>query len=350
MIDRIVWPGYKARVKRGEITYAKAGVNIEAGDAFAAGIGALAKRTHRPEVLSGIGGFAGLFRPNLTGMSEPVLVSGTDGVGTKLLIAQMMGRHNTIGIDLVAMCVNDVLTTGAEPLFFLDYFATGRLEPEVAQEVVRGIATGCELAGCALLGGETAEMPGMYPEGKYDLAGFSVGLVDRPKILDGAAVRAGDALIGVASSGLHSNGYSLVRHVLFELNQLALDSSPGPLTGTLGDALLEPTRIYASAVKAALAAAEVHAISHITGGGLEGNVARIVPEGLVARFDENAWTEPPIFGLMRELGVADAEMNKTFNRGLGLVFIAPAAHADALCTALRDAGETCWLVGEVTPV
>ncbi len=327
-------------MKPDAISYSQAGVNIEAGDRFAAGIGALARRTMRPEVLSGIGGFAGLFAPKTDGMTEPVLVSGTDGVGTKLLIAQKANRHDTIGIDLVAMCVNDVLTIGAEPLFFLDYLACGTLDPDVGHQIVSGIADGCVLAGCALLGGETAEMPGMYPDGKYDLAGFCVGLVDRPRILDGSAIGKGDVLLGVASSGLHSNGYSLVRHVFFE--RQALD-----LTDELVDELLMPTRIYAKAVLAATKKHAIHGLAHITGGGLEGNVARIVPDGLSARFDYAAWEEPAIFGRLRDYGVPKAEMRKTFNLGLGLVVICPAHVASAVKETLEGVGETVWVVGEV---
>lgn len=332
------------------ISYAKAGVNIEAGDRFAAGIGAMARRTMRPEVLSGIGGFAGLFKPQIGGMEEPVLVSGTDGVGTKLMIAQQAGRHDTIGIDLVAMCVNDVLTIGAEPLFFLDYLATGALEESVGNDIIRGVVTGCEQAGAALLGGETAEMPGMYPEGKYDLAGFCVGMVDRPRIIDGTSIALGDAIIGLASSGLHSNGYSLVRHVLFEREGLALDSTPEGLSRPLIDELLEPTRIYAKATLAATRNHTVHGMAHITGGGLEGNVARVVPEGLVARFDAGSWVEPDIFGLMRRLGTPDAEMALTFNRGLGMVIVCPEAEADALLKTLSEVGESCTRVGTIQGV
>ncbi len=329
------------------ISYRKAGVDIEAGDRFASGIASIAKRAHRPEVLSGIGGFAGLFRLNTTEMAEPVLVSGTDGVGTKLLIAQRAGCHDTIGIDLVAMCVNDVLTIGAEPLFFLDYYATGRLEPGVGKQVLDGIVTGCEQAGCALLGGETAEMPGMYPDGKYDLAGFCVGVVDRPKIVDGSRIAAGDAVLGVASSGLHSNGFSLVRHVLFEHHDIALDAQPDELDATLAEVLLRPTRIYAKAVKAIVGKHDIHGLAHITGGGLMGNIQRVVPEGLIAQIERGSWDEPGIFQLMRRLGVPDAEMDAAFNLGLGLTVVCPDSEADAVMSSLREAGETVWRVGTI---
>jgi len=280
-------------------------------------------------------------------MAEPVLVSGTDGVGTKLLIAQRAGCHDTIGIDLVAMCVNDVLTIGAEPLFFLDYYATGRLEPGVGKQVLDGIVTGCEQAGCALLGGETAEMPGMYPDGKYDLAGFCVGVVDRPKIVDGSRIAAGDAVLGVASSGLHSNGFSLVRHVLFEHHDIALDAQPDELDATLAEVLLRPTRIYAKAVKAIVGKHDIHGLAHITGGGLMGNIQRVVPEGLIAQIERGSWDEPGIFQLMRRLGVPDAEMDAAFNLGLGLTVVCPDSEADAVMSSLREAGETVWRVGTI---
>ena len=330
------------------IRYRDAGVDIQAGDAFAAGLAGLARRATRPEVLAGIGGFAGLFRPELGGMTEPVLVSGTDGVGTKLLVAQRAGRHDTIGVDLVAMCVNDVVTTGAEPLFFLDYYATGRLEPGVGREVLSGIVRGCELAGCALLGGETAEMPGMFPPGKYDLAGFCVGLVDRPKIIDGSAVRAGDVVIGVASDGLHSNGFSLVRHALFERAGLSLEDRPEPLGTSLAEELLRPTRIYARAVRALVQAhLPLHALAHITGGGIAGNLVRVLPEGVCAELDRQAWREPPIFGLLRALDVPADEMDHTFNLGLGLGCVCPERVAESVVATLRAAGETCAVIGHI---
>jgi len=330
------------------LTYRDAGVDIEAGDAFAGSLGPLAKQTHRPEVLSSIGGFAGLFRPDTSGMEEPVLVSGTDGVGTKLMVAQSAGQHETIGIDLVAMCVNDVLTTGAEPLFFLDYYATGKLETGVGEQVLRGIAEGCKQAGCALLGGETAEMPGMYAPGKYDLAGFSVGLVDRPAIIDGSKIAAGDTVLGVGSSGLHSNGFSLVRYVLFEQNDFALEDQPSPLVEPLGRTLLTPTLIYSKALLPAYRKHRIHGVSHITGGGIAGNLTRILPSGVHAELDRSRWTEPPIFALLRQLGVPSEEMDQTFNLGLGLVVICPAAEAEAVTATISEAGVWCGPIGTIT--
>lgn len=334
-------------VTGGGIRYSDAGVDIEVGDQFTGSLEALARRTHRPEVIGGLGGFAGLFAPNLAGMEEPVLVSGTDGVGTKLLVAQRAGRHDTVGIDLVAMCVNDVLTVGAEPLFFLDYYATGRLAPDVGRQVVAGIAEGCRQARCALLGGETAEMPGMYKAEEYDLAGFCVGVVDRPKLLDGRDVRPGDVVLACASSGLHSNGYSLVRHVLFEREGLSLDATPAPLDASVGDVLLRPTRIYVQSVMAARAAGEIHAMAHITGGGIAGNLVRVLPEGVRAVLDRARWDEPPIFTLLRRLGVPDEEMDKTFNLGLGYLLVVQPDSEDAVRGALEAAGERCLAVGHI---
>ncbi|MCC6877338.1 MAG: phosphoribosylformylglycinamidine cyclo-ligase [Sandaracinaceae bacterium] len=327
------------------LSYRDAGVDIEAGDALVERIKPLAARTRIPEVLGGVGGFAGLCRiPE--GIREPVLVSGTDGVGTKLRVAFLMDRHDTIGIDLVAMCVNDVLTVGARPLFFLDYFATGKLDVDRAEAVVRGIARGCELAGCALLGGETAEMPGSYPEGEYDLAGFAVGVVERSAILDGSRPAAGDALIGLPSSGLHSNGYSLARKVLLERHRL--DEVLPDLGEPLGEVLLRPTRIYASAVRAALGAGDVRALCHVTGGGLPGNLPRVLPEGLGAEVDARAIPRPPIFDrIARDGGVAEAEMRRAFNLGVGLVVVVPERDASAVTGALQGAGEAPFALGRV---
>jgi phosphoribosylformylglycinamidine cyclo-ligase len=333
------------------LTYRGAGVDVDAGDELVERIKPLAARTRIPEMLSGVGGFAGLCGiPK--GLEEPVLVSGTDGVGTKLKVAFATGRHDTVGIDLVAMCVNDVVTSGARPLFFLDYFGTGRLDVEVAHAVVAGIARGCEDAGCALLGGETAELPGMYADGEYDLAGFAVGVVDRKAIIDGTRVRAGDAVIGVASSGLHSNGYSLARKTLLEHAGLALDATVPELGETVGDALIRPTRIYARAVAALQAAGvDVRALSHITGGGLPGNVPRVLPEGVGVALDPSRWPLPPIFGLVERLGdVALREMRRTFNMGLGLVVVVPAAEVEAALAALSASGERAFAVGSVESV
>ncbi len=326
------------------LTYEDAGVDIQAGERLVDRIKPLAAATRTADVLGGVGGFAGLCRVP-PGMDEPVLVSGTDGVGTKLRVAFLAGRHDTVGIDLVAMCVNDVITVGARPLFFLDYFATGKLDVDVAAAVVAGIAKGCELAGCALLGGETAEMPGSYPPGEYDLAGFAVGVVERSRILDGQAARVGDALIGLPSSGLHSNGYSLARKILFERAGLGVEDTIEGV-GAVGDALLTPTRIYARAVQAALAAGPVHAICHVTGGGLVGNLPRVLPDGVGAEVDPNAGPRLPLFdALQRAGGVSDEEMRRTFNLGVGLVLATPPDARAAVEAALRDAGEEPFALG-----
>jgi phosphoribosylformylglycinamidine cyclo-ligase len=283
-----------------------------------------------------------------TGMKEPILVSGTDGVGTKLKVAFLADRHDTVGIDLVAMCVNDIVTCGARPLFFLDYFATGALDVDRAESVIRGIAKGCEDAGCALLGGETAEMPGFYGKGEYDLAGFAVGVVDRAKIIDGTKVRPGDAVIGVASSGLHSNGYSLARKVLLEKAGIGLDLHVPSLGEPLVDALLRPTRIYARAVRALLEAVELRALSHVTGGGLPGNVPRVLPDGIGVQLDVGAWKVPPIFELVQEHGnVSTDEMRLAFNMGLGLVVVVPASDAQRAVDTLVATGEQASIVGRV---
>ncbi|MCC6645725.1 MAG: phosphoribosylformylglycinamidine cyclo-ligase [Polyangiaceae bacterium] len=331
------------------ITYAQAGVDIDRGDELVERIKPLARRTRTPLVVSDVGGFAGLCRVP-PGMSDPVLVSGTDGVGTKLKIAFATGQHGTIGEDLVAMCVNDIVTCGAAPLFFLDYFATGRLSLEVAEAVIAGIARGCELAGCALLGGETAELPGMYADGEYDLAGFAVGAVDRPALIDGRRVQAGDAVIGCASTGLHSNGYSLARRVLQTELGLALDAHVPELGQTAGEALLTPTRIYAKAVAALLDGHDgrVHAQSHITGGGLPGNVPRVLPEGTGVALREGSWDPAPIFSLIERGGpVERREMWRAFNMGLGLVVVVDPAFADEAVRRLSAAGERATIVGEV---
>lgn len=332
-----------------KLTYRDAGVDIDAGDALVERIKPMAKSTRRPEVLADVGGFAGLMRlPH--GLEEPVLVSGTDGVGTKLKIAFAANKHDTIGQDLVAMCANDVATCGAEPLFFLDYFATGKLSIDVGAAVVSGIAQGCRLAGCALLGGETAELPGMYADGEYDLAGFCVGVVERKNILDGKATRVGDVVIGVRSSGLHSNGYSLARKALLEQGGLSLDAHVSALGRTLAEELLEPTRIYARAIAAAIRAGGVRACSHITGGGLPGNVPRVLPEGLGARLDPSKWERHPIFSLIQELGAVDErELRRTFNLGLGLVLICEPSRAEGVLSALFTVGERASIVGEVVP-
>ena len=330
-------------------TYRDAGVDIDEGDRLVDLIKPLARPTLRPEVLAGIGGFGGLFALDVKKYRHPVLVSGTDGVGTKLKLAFLTGRHDTVGIDLVAMSVNDVAVTGAEPLFFLDYFATGKLRAEEAAQVVKGNAEGCRQAGCALIGGETAELPGFYADGEYDLAGFAVGVVERDRIVDGRAVRPGDALLGVASSGLHSNGYSLARKVLLERH--ALSDRPPELAGrTIGDALLEPTRIYAKDILALLEGIPVRAVAHITGGGLPGNAPRNLPDGTRAVIRAGTWPVPAIFGLIeREGDVPRDEMYRTFNMGLGLVIALPADSAEAARAVLAGRGLPSWVVGTVEP-
>ncbi len=332
------------------MTYRGAGVDIEAGESLVERIKPLAAATRIPEVLSSIGGFAGLCGlPK--GLEEPILVSGTDGVGTKLKLAFATGVHDTVGIDLVAMCVNDVLTTGARPLFFLDYFATGSVDVEVGAAVVRGIADGCKLSGCALLGGETAELPGFYADGEYDLAGFAVGVVDKKKLVDPAKVEVGDVILGVASSGLHSNGFSLARKALLEGAGLDLDAHVESLGDTLGRTLLTPTRIYAEAVKNALAIDDgnaVHALCHVTGGGLPGNLPRVLPEGLGAAVHTEEVPTLPIFGLVRDAGgVAEDEMRRTFNMGVGLVIVVNEARADEVRAAVAGAGDTVFTLGLV---
>jgi len=334
------------------ITYRQAGVDIDAGDALVDRIARLAKPTRIPEVIADVGGFAGLCAVP-EGLASPVLVSGTDGVGTKLKVAFATGVHDTVGIDLVAMCVNDVLTVGARPLFFLDYFATGKLDLDVGEAVVRGIAEGCKLAGCALLGGETAELPGMYAPGEYDLAGFAVGVVERARMLDGKQARAGDVVLGVASSGLHSNGYSLARRVLEGEMKLSMTDRLPALGTTVGEALLVPTRIYAKAVRALLdlGGTALHGLCHITGGGLGGNLPRVLPDGLGARLSLASYQRPTIFGVIAAGGPVDEdEMRKTFNLGVGLTAVVAKEGAARALEALRAAGEEAWVLGEVIDV
>jgi phosphoribosylformylglycinamidine cyclo-ligase len=330
----------------GSISYREAGVDIDAGDELVERIKPFAKMTRIPEVLADVGGFAGLCAVP-QGIEEPVLVSGTDGVGTKLKVAFLTGVHDTIGQDLVGMCVNDVITTGARPLFFLDYFGTGKLDVSVAESVVKGIAAACKEAGCALLGGETAELPGMYAAGEYDLAGFTVGVVARAKIVDGKRVAEGDKIIGLASSGLHSNGYSLARRVLFDAMKLTPADRPEKLGGkTVGEALLAPTRLYPRHVQAVLAAGvDVHAMSHITGGGLPGNLPRVLPDHLGARLGA-PWKRPAILELIAER-VEEPELRRVFNLGIGFVFVVPAGEAARTNEALRAIGEEPVDLGEV---
>ena len=332
------------------LTYRDAGVDIDAGEELVRRIGPLAAATRRPGVLGGIGGFGGLFGLKETGYRDPVLVSGTDGVGTKLKVAFMTDRHDTVGIDLVAMCVNDVLTIGAEPLFFLDYFATGRLDPATGEAVVAGIADACRESGCALLGGETAEMPGMYADGEYDLAGFCVGVVERSALSDRPTPVEGDVLLGLASSGLHSNGYSLARRALLEHLGMSLDAPLVEGGPSLAEAMMAPTRLYVTPVLAALKAhgAAIHAMAHITGGGLVDNLPRVLPEGLRAEVDYGTWSEPVIFDVIRRAGVDEAEMRRTFNLGIGYVLIVAEASLDAVAETLSSAGESPVVIGRVT--
>ena len=340
-----------AQTQNTGLSYRDAGVDIDAGDALVERIKPLAARTKRPGLLSGIGGFGGLFQIP-AGYREPVLVSGTDGVGTKLKLAFTLGVHDTIGIDLVAMSVNDILVQGAEPLFFLDYFACGHLDVDVAAAVVAGVATGCEQSGCALLGGETAEMPGMYPSGEYDVAGFAVGVVERSQIIDGSRVQAGDRLLGMASSGPHSNGYSLVRKVIERaLGEESLEALQQPLDGRpLSEHVMAPTRIYVKSLLPLLRseAQPIHGLAHITGGGLVDNMPRMLPNGLVARMDASRWTRPAVFDWLQEQGGIDqAEMHRVFNCGIGMVLAVAPADVAAVTKALADAGEQVFEIGEV---
>jgi len=318
------------------LTYKDAGVDIDAGNELVDRIKPIVTRTFRPEVLTGLGGFGGLFALAPGRYREPVLVSGTDGVGTKLMLAQRLNRHNTIGIDLVAMCVNDVLVQGAEPLFFLDYFACGRLDVAIASDVIAGIAEGCAQAGAALIGGETAEMPDMYPDGEYDLAGFCVGVVERDALIDGSNIRPGDALLGIASSGPHSNGYSLIRRVLDATGDADID------------ALIEPTRIYVRSVMALLDSVRIKGLSHITGGGITENLPRIIPGALHAVIDTQSWHQGPVFDWLQERGnIEIAEMRRTFNCGVGMIVAVAGSDAEHALRILQEQGETAWHIGVI---
>ena len=324
------------------LTYKDAGVDIDAGNALIDRIKPFAAKTRRPEVLTGLGGFGGLFALPPDRFREPVLVSGTDGVGTKLLLAQRLGKHDTIGIDLVAMCVNDVLVQGAEPLFFLDYFACGRLDVEVAADVVKGIAEGCEQAGAALIGGETAELPDMYPEGEYDLAGFCVGAVERAEMIDGSSIRAGDALIGIASSGPHSNGYSLIRKIVERAGDEIIDGAPAAET------LLAPTRIYVRSVLSLMRSVTIKGLSHITGGGITENVPRMLSQDVHAEIDASSWRPGAVFDWLADRGNVDVdEMRRTFNCGVGMILAVEAADVDAALAALAENGESGWQIGRI---
>ncbi len=326
------------------LSYKDAGVDIDAGNALVERIKGVAKRTRRPEVMAGLGGFGALFElPK--GFREPVLISGTDGVGTKLRLAMDLGKHDTIGIDLVAMCVNDLVVAGAEPLFFLDYYATGKLNVDVAANVVEGIGEGCAQSGCSLVGGETAEMPGMYEGEDYDLAGFCVGIAEKSELIDGSKVAPGDALIGIASSGPHSNGYSLIRKIL-DVANADLKQSMGDTT--LGAALMAPTRIYVKPLLQLIKAMPVHALSHITGGGLLENIPRVLPESAKAVIDTQSWELPEVFKWLQTAGnVESKEMYRTFNCGVGMIICVPQAMAEQAIQSLNDAGESAWRIGTI---
>ena len=332
------------------LDYRQAGVDIDEADRAVSLISSLVKSTRRAEVLSDIGGFAGLFRLDTERYPRPVLISGTDGVGTKLKVAQMIGVHDTVGIDLVAMCVNDILVSGAEPLFFLDYLAVGKLVPEMVADIVKGVAEGCSQANCALIGGETAEMPGFYKDDEYDLAGFAVGVANEDQIITGQNTSAGDVIIGLASSGIHSNGYSLVRKILFDTVGYKPSTYIDDLGKTLAEELLTPTRIYVRSVLELMKSVEVKAMAHITGGGIPGNLKRVIPAGLQGHIDGSAWDIPPVFKLLAELGRVEwPEMFRTFNMGLGFMLIVSPGEADRAVALLRQRGEVASIVGEIRP-
>ncbi len=328
--------------------YKSAGVDIEAGEQVVRDIKELVRATYRSEVLTDLGGFSGLFQPRTGEYREPVLAAATDGVGTKLKLAFEMGRHDTVGIDAVAMCVNDLLAQGAEPLFFLDYLAVGKINNKAAVEIIRGVAEGCRQAGCALLGGETAEMPGFYPPGEYDLAGFAVGIVEKNKILPGKEMFPGDLLIGLASTGLHSNGFSLVRKVLLEHAKFSLKEYSSPVGCLLGEELLKPTKIYVPLVLPLLREYPIRGIAHITGGGIELNLPRIFPPGIGAVVEKKNWTVPPVFDMIREAGpVPEREMFRTFNMGIGMILVVPYDSAAGVLRQLEEAKWPAWEIGRL---
>jgi phosphoribosylformylglycinamidine cyclo-ligase len=330
------------------LTYADAGVDIDKADEFVGSIKKIAKQTFRSGVISEIGGFGGMFSLNITSMESPVLVSSTDGVGTKLKIAFMMDKHDTIGIDLVAMCVNDIIVQGAKPLFFLDYLSMGKLETKTATDVITGIGEGCLRAKCALIGGETAEMPGFYKDNEYDLAGFVVGLVENNKIIDGSGIHVGDQIIGISSSGLHSNGYSLVRKVCFELLGLKVDTHVSELGRTLGEELLTPTRIYSETIHSIIKDLPVFGLAHITGGGITDNIIRVIPEGCSVVLRKNSWDIPPIFSYLQQAGnISEREMMRTFNNGIGLIAVVHEKNAQEILDRLIAMKENAFFIGEV---
>lgn len=331
-----------------ELTYKKAGVDIDEAERFVGLISPIVRKTFRPEVMTEIGSFGALFRLDINRYKNPVLVSGTDGVGTKLKVAFMMDKHDTIGIDLVAMCVNDILTLGAEPLFFLDYFATGKLRSERAAEVIKGIAKGCDEAGCALIGGETAEMPDFYKEEEYDLAGFAVGVVEKEEIVDGSKINVGDSIVGLSSSGLHSNGYSLARKVLFDVARFSIDTYLPELNCTIGEELLKPTKIYVRAIEAIKGKININGMAHITGGGIPGNLPRILPENHRAVIYEKSWTCPEIFNIIKSIGnVPDEDMRRTFNLGIGYIIVIPKDDSELAIKILRERGFSALRIGHI---
>lgn len=332
------------------LTYKKSGVDIAKGDRLVDIIKPFARSTFRKEVISDIGSFGAFFRPDTSGYKDPVIVSSTDGVGTKLKVAFMLNRHSTVGIDLVAMCANDVLTSGAEPLFFLDYFATGKLSSKTASEVIRGIAEGCKLAGCSLIGGETAEMPGIYRKGEYDLAGFCAGMVDKDRIINGSGIKKGDAVVGIPSDGLHSNGYSLARKLFFEILRYRADRFIRELGCTIGEELLRPTRIYVKSILRVMRYFRIKGMAHITGGGITGNLPRIIPErsGLGAVLWKGSWPSPGIFDIIKRSGrVPESEMYRTFNMGIGFIVVVGKNDGEALVKKLHSLGEKAYLIGTI---
>lgn len=332
----------------GKIDYASSGVDIDAGNKAVDLMRGYVKSTWGNEVLADLGGFGGLFALNIGGYTDPVLVAGTDGVGTKLMVAIMADRHDTIGIDAVAMCVNDIAVQGAAPLFFLDYIAVGKMVPEKVADIVKGVSLGCRDAGCALIGGETAEMPGMYAEDEYDIAGFAVGIVNRDKIIDGSKIKPGDHLIGLSSSGLHSNGFSLVRKIIFEVGGFKVDQYIPELGCTVAEELLKPTRIYASILSGLMSSVDILGMAHITGGGITENLARILPEGCKGLIKKGSWQVPPVFPWLQELGsVEDKEMYRTFNNGIGMILAVKAEDAGGVLDWCREKGEKAFHLGEI---
>lgn len=331
------------------LTYADAGVDINKADSLVDSIKTIAGQTTRSGVMGEIGGFGGLFSLNTTNMESPVLVSSTDGVGTKLKIAFMMDTHDTVGIDLVAMCVNDIAVQGAKPLFFLDYLATGKLKTKTVTDIVTGVGEGCNLANCALIGGETAEMPGFYRDNEYDMAGFAVGIVDNSKLVDGSEIRPGHKLIGLASSGLHSNGYSLVRKICFDVLKLKIDAMIPEFQKTLGEELITPTRIYSETIQHLMRDLPIQGLAHITGGGISDNIIRIIPNACSIVIEKDSWEIPPVFPFLQEAGnIEPSEMFRTFNNGIGLVAVVPEASAQDVIQRLRGMNEKVWIIGEVT--